>query len=282
MTVQTYAGTDGRELALRSHLAPVGSPRAALVYLHGIESHAGWFHAAAHLLQDLKYDVYCLDRRGSGLNRENRGFASGHASSFKTLIADVRCFLNSLSGRYAAVFLVGLSWGGKLALATSLAHHDACDGLVLITPGLRALADVSAATKARIALAAYARPRTPIDLPLTPEMFTNSPEQQEFIRTDPLRLKHATARFLFESWRMERFIDRRIPEHRSPIQVFLAGQDRIVDNTGVLDVLNRGQRDMIEVVTYDEQTHAIQLDAPQRLAADMERWLTERLAAKTF
>lgn len=278
--VETYAAADGCELAYRRHRAAPSSRSVALIYLHGIESHAGWFHDAASLLKEHGYDVFCLDRRGSGLNRENRGFTSGHASSFDSLIADVECFRRTLSADYKAVFLVGLSWGGKLALAASLSRPNICDGLVLITPGLRALADVGAATKLKIALSAFTRPRALIELPLTPEMFTPTPEHQEFIRTNPLRLKHATARFLFESWRMEKFIDRHMPANRLPIQAFLAGRDRIIDNAGVLKVLKRGRQETLDVLTYDDQAHAIQLDAPRRLADDINRWLEKQLVVK--
>ena len=109
---------------------------------HGIESHAGWFAIAAAELRRRGFDVYCLDRRGSGLNRANRGFVSGHVDAYETLLADIDAFVRPLRPRYDHVFLVGLSWGGKLALAYGLSHPETVDGLVLITPGLRATVDV--------------------------------------------------------------------------------------------------------------------------------------------
>ena len=45
----TYTGSDDTELAYVAYTAP--SARTALVYLHGIESHAGWFALAAARLQ---------------------------------------------------------------------------------------------------------------------------------------------------------------------------------------------------------------------------------------
>jgi pimeloyl-ACP methyl ester carboxylesterase len=140
-----YAGSDGAALGYVKYENP--GAKTALIYLHGIESHSGWFAKAATLLRDRGYAVYCLDRRGSGINRENRGFVSGHVDSYKTLLNDIRAFIGPLRKRYDSVFLLGVSWGGKLALGYGLTYPDDVRGLVLITPGIRALVDVSLFTR---------------------------------------------------------------------------------------------------------------------------------------
>ena len=154
--VKTYFASDGGSLAYVAYTNP-GS-RTALVYLHGIESHAGWFAIAASELQQRDFDVFCLDRRGSGLNQENRGFLSGHTDAYETLFADIDAFIKPLRDYYDQVFLVGLSWGGKLAMAYGLSRPQAVDGLVLITPGLRAEVDVSALDKLKIAMLSPVNP----------------------------------------------------------------------------------------------------------------------------
>ncbi len=266
-----YRSSDGATLGYVSYSSP--GARTALVYLHGIESHAGWFAIAATLLRDRGYDVYCLDRRGSGINRENRGFVSGYVDSYEILFDDIRAFIQPLRKRYDSVFLVGLSWGGKLALGYALSHPRDVRGLVLITPGIRALVDVSLFTKLEILAFSWAQPLKPIDSPIKPEMFTTTPRYLEFIRRDPLRLKVATARLYYESNRLEKHIDRLIHSQRLPIQLFLAGRDRIIDNNGVRRVLELGSQDSLEILTYEDQTHSIQFDAPERLVQDMVKWL---------
>jgi acylglycerol lipase len=274
----SFAGTDGVYTA--SDGAPLGYVRydkpgakTALVYLHGIESHSGWFAKAATLLRDRGYDVYCLDRRGSGINRENRGFVSGHVDSYKTLFADIRAFIQPLRSRYDSVFIVGLSWGGKLALAYGLTHPEDIRGLVLITPGIRALVDVSPFTKLRILVFSVTQPQEPIAIPIVPEMFTTTPRHLDFIHGDPLRLKYATAGFFFESHRLDGYIDGGMSSLRLPVQLFLAGGDRIIDNEGVRLVLAQGAQEKLEIVTYEDQTHSIQFDAPERMVQDMVKWL---------
>lgn len=272
----TYTGTDDTELAYLAYTVP--GARTALVYLHGIESHAGWFALAATRLNQQDFDVYCLDRRGSGLNRENRGLVSGHTDSYETLLADIRAFIEPLRARYERVYLAGLSWGGKLALAYGLTHPEDSDGLILITPGLRATVDVSLWAKLKIALLSPVHPTARVAVPIEPEMFTTTPVYLDYIRNDPLRLTSATVRFYWNSHRLDKFIDREIAGNRLPVQLFLAGGDTIIDNEGVLQVLQQGKEPRLDVIWYEDQTHSIQLDAPERLVDDMTAWM-KRLAA---
>jgi alpha-beta hydrolase superfamily lysophospholipase len=249
----------------------------ALVYLHGIESHAGWFAQAATLLQDHGYDVFSLDRRGSGINRENRGYASGHIDHYQILLDDIHDFITPLRERYRHVFLVGLSWGGKLATAYELGHPDDVDGLVLITPGIKALVDVSLATKLKIVLFSQFSPQSPIASPIAPEMFTTTPRYLDYIKGDPSRLTHATARFYWQSSRLDSYLASNIASLDRPTLLFLAGQDRIIDNAGVLGMLNRGNTDKLTVIDYPDQTHSVQFDDPDRLVQDMDHWLQRQL-----
>ncbi len=275
--VETYTGSNAASLAYVAYTQPRVS--TALVYLHGIESHAGWFAIAANRLREQGFDVYCLDRRGSGLNRENRGLISGHVDAYETLLADIHAFITLLGDRYDQVFLLGLSWGGKLALAYGLSHPNAIDGLVLITPGLRAKVDVSLLTKVKIALLSPVNPTARVPVPIRPEMFTTTPVFLDYIRSDPLRLTSATVRFLWQSRRLDGYIDHNIAANRIPVQLFLAGNDTIVDNEGVLQVLEKGRGPGLDVLLYADQTHSIQLDAPRRLVNDMADWLQGRGAA---
>jgi acylglycerol lipase len=266
-----YAASDGAALGYVRYDKP--GAKTALVYLHGIESHSGWFGKAATLLRDQGYDVYCLDRRGSGINRENRGFVSGHVDSYKVLLEDLRAFIQPLRSRYDSVFLVGMSWGGKLALGYGFTHPEDIRGLVLITPGIRALVDVSLFTKLKILVASQVQPLEPIAIPIKPEMFTSNPQNLEFIHRDPLRLRQATARFFIESRRLDGYIDDQMSTLRLPVQLFLAGKDRLIDNDGVRLVLEQGTHSKLEIVTYEDQTHSIQLDAPERMVKDILEWL---------
>lgn len=269
-----YLGADGTELGFLGYLAEPADDRVGIVYLHGIESHAGWFDMAARMLQGSGLDVFCLDRRGSGINREDRGLLSGHTESMDELFADIDAFVAPLHDRYERIVLVGLSWGGKLGLAYSLSRPAAADDLVLITPGIRALVDVSFADKLGIFSMSFLAPKTRFATPIEPEMFTTTPEYLDYIKADPLRLHDATARFFMTSRALDLLVEDRTRENRLPVLLYLAGKDRIIDNKGAREVLATSPA-AVKIIEYADQTHSIQFDAPGRMVGDMLEWLGE-------
>lgn len=271
-----YRTRDGDTLGYIAHTQ--AGATTALVYLHGIESHAGWFAQAATRLAEHGYDVFSLDRRGSGINRENRGYVSGHINHYQILLDDIQDFIVPLRRRYRHVFLVGLSWGGKLATAYELEYPQDVDGLILITPGIKALVDVSLPVKLKILLYAQISPESRIASPIAPEMFTTTPRYLDYIKGDPSRLTHATARFYWQSSRLDSYLDSNITALDTATLLFLAGQDRIIDNAGVMETLKRGNSNKLTVISYPEQTHSVQFDDPDRLVQDMDHWLQQQLS----
>jgi alpha-beta hydrolase superfamily lysophospholipase len=275
-----YTGAGGARLGYFAYRAPRGNG-AAVVYLHGIESHAGWFGLAAERLRGRGYDVFALDRRGSGVNQASQGFVPGHAEDWRVLVEDVHAFVAPLGARYASVFLAGLSWGGKLAVAYALAHRGAVDGLALITPGLVAKVDPPLADKAKIVAGAALRPTARVPTPIDPPMFTTTPRYLAYIEGDPLRLTSVTAKFFWETRRLDRHIAANVASLRLPVLLLLAGKDRIIDNAATRELLTRATGAALEVVDYPEQTHSVQFDDPDRLVTDMDRWMRRYRATGT-
>ena len=268
-----YRGGDGAELGFLGYLAKERNRDLAFVYFHGIESHAGWFDGPARMLQATGYDLFALDRRGSGINRENRGLPSGHVASKSLLISDVDAFIAPLTSIYREVIIIGLSWGGKLAPVYALSHPDRASGLVLITPGLKALVDVSNGTKLQILVSSWLAPKTRFKTPIEVEMFTNTPEYLDYIRQDELRLSEATAQFFMVSRALDNVVEAHIQDLELPVLLFLAGKDRIIDNAGVVELLERADLSDLTIVNYSEQTHSIQFDAPNEMVDDILNWL---------
>ena len=162
-------------------------------------------------------------------------------------------------------------------MAHALVHPEDCDGLVLITPGLRAQVDLTSWQKVQVYLWTWAVPHAAIPIPIPPELFTTTPEFLEKIRRDPLRLTLACTRYYWQSSRLDGLVEDRMPRNRLPILVLLAGKDQIIDNDGVQQLLRRGAQkpEEFRVLTYEDQTHSIQFDAPQRLVGDIIGWLQQ-------
>jgi alpha-beta hydrolase superfamily lysophospholipase len=206
--------------------APVGW---ACLYLHGIQSHGGWYEWSASVLADASgAAVLALDRRGSGLNSAARGDAP-RAERWLRDLDEHADWLGQRSGA-AQLGVVGVSWGGKLALAW-MTRGRRVDDWLLIAPGVFPKVGVSAWERARIAAALLLRPDARFEIPLNdPVLFTEDPAGQSFVAGDPLRLTHATARLLYQSSRLDRWLKKTI-RLAGRGTLILAEGDRIIRNS---------------------------------------------------
>lgn len=274
--IRTFLAPGGKEFAYVAYSpAEEATKEAVFLYLHGIESHAGWFRDVAELLKNAGYPVYCFDRRGSGINRENRGHSSGHVPRGVDLLDDLHAWIAHLRSIHPTqpFFLTGLSWGGKYALAYDLIHPGAIDGLVLITPGIKPKIGLRFGEKLAVFRDAIVSPRRQHPVPIRPEMFTDTPRHLDFIRHDPLRLHTVSARFLWENRRMDRLLDRDDGSNHAPVLLFLAGKDCIIDNEATRRFFAKRPGRGVKILEYGDQTHSIQLDAPERLTGDILAWV---------
>src|SRR5262245_25615046 len=202
-TVEAYTAGDGYVCRYRRY-RPGGPPRAEVVGVHGIRSHGGWYEYSCARLARAAFGVSFLDRRGSGLNPEGRGAAPG----FRRLLDDLADFLRPLRGPgRPPVFLVAISWGGKLAVALQRRHPGLVDGLALLCPGWFPNVRPPLLQRLRILGSRLVAPRRLFPIPLNdPELFTANPDRQRFIRDDDKGLRQATARLLTESVRLDGYL----------------------------------------------------------------------------
>jgi alpha-beta hydrolase superfamily lysophospholipase len=267
--VRTYTAGDGYRWRYR-HYPAVSDPLARVVCLHGIQSHAGWYEYSSTRLGRAGFEVSFLDRRGSGMNEQARGDAPG----FRRLLDDVAEYLRTQRGGMP-VFLVAISWGGKLAAALQRRHPGLVEGLALLCPGFFSQRRPGLSQRLAILGARLTAPERRFPIPLNdPELFTVTPHWQQFLRDDPLLLRYATARLLVESVRLDGYL-RLVPKHvRVPLLLMLAGRDRIIDNAATRRYVGRFHTKDQTVVEYPEAHHTLEFEPdPDRFIDDLTGWL---------
>jgi len=271
----TFRASDGYSFYCRRY-RPEGKPHARLVFLHGVRSHSGWYERSCGEFARRGYEVFFLDRRGSGLNTAHRG----DTPSFRRLLDDVAEFVQALRRERAwlPVYVCGISWGGKLAVGLPYRKPALVDGIVLLCPGLAPKVKPPLPRRLRIALASRLRPDNRFPIPLNePELFTASVEWQKFIETDPLGLRHATARFLFNSFALDLYLRRAANRVAVPALLMLAERDRIIDNARTKAFVSRfpGNSSVIE---YGGAHHTLEFEPPDHpWIGDLAGWLEERI-----
>lgn len=268
---RTHTAGDGYVWGFRRYPAD-GPPRARLVYLHGIQSHAGWYEASCTALAGRGFQVDFLDRRGSGVNQAARG----DTPSWGRLLDDVAEFVKALPDDRPKV-LLGVSWGGKLAVALHRRHPGLVQGQCLLCPGLKPKVAPSAFGRLRIAAASLANPTGLFPIPLNdPELFTRTPRWLAFLRDDPLALHQATARFLAQSFWLDLYL-RRCPSRVTvPTLLVLAGHDAIIDSFKTARYCEQFAGPL-EVRTYAEAHHTLEFEpAGPPFVDDLAWWLERR------
>jgi alpha-beta hydrolase superfamily lysophospholipase len=274
----TWTASDGYRWFYR-HYPAAGKAQVTVVGIHGIQSHGGWYEASCRHLRDAGCDVYFADRRGSGQNETARGDTPG----FRRLLDDLGEFLRTLKGPGRPPLLVmAISWGGKLGAGLCCRFPGLLDGLALLAPGFKPRVRPSPRERLNIALARLMDPTRMFPIPLNqPDLFTGTQHWQEFIASDRLALREATARFLVESIKFDFYL-RRAPGHVTcPVLLMLAGQDRIIDNQLTRAYLERFATAHKTVIDYPQAHHTLEFEPdPKPIFNDLSQWILKRALAR--
>ncbi|HUS46743.1 MAG TPA: alpha/beta fold hydrolase [Phycisphaerae bacterium] len=231
---------DGYRTAVYAH-ALAEADRLPVLYVHGIQSHPGWFMGSAAALASRGHAVFQVTRRGSGENETDRG----HADSAGQLLDDVGAACGFVLGRTGCrrLHLLGVSWGGKLlaAYAASARDQQAVASLTMVAPGIAPRVDLPAARKLSVCLSAMVAPRRRFGIPLNdPQLFTDNEAMREYLRKDRFALHRATARLLLASHRLDVVLRRASRGAVGvPTSLLLAEKDRIIDNAATRQVVER-------------------------------------------
>jgi len=241
---------DGCQTLLLRHRPPGAATGPPVLYVHGIQSHPGWFVGSAQALARAGHEVFQVTRRGSGPARTGRGDAASSGQLLDDVESAVRYVLDQTKAERLS--LLGVSWGGKLLAAYALTARSAMASLTLVAPGIVPRVDVSVRTKLAIAAARVCCPGRLFDIPLNDvALFTDNPVMRAYLRGDPHRLHRASARFLVASAVLDRAIAR-APAGSLPVPttLILARRDRIIDNAATraeMDRLSGGACEVLEL-----------------------------------
>jgi alpha-beta hydrolase superfamily lysophospholipase len=268
-TLHTTTASDGYRWHYR-RFAPPGELIGRVIFLHGIQSHGGWYPRSCSKIAAAGYEVFFLDRRGCGLNQEARG----DIPSFRRALDDVAEFIRTMPTDKPRL-MGAISWGGKLGVAFQYRHPGLVDGLALLCPGFFPVIRPGFFTRMRIGRCALTSPTRKFPIPLNdPTLFTESEPAREFLRNDPLALHEATARMLFQSNSLDLYLRRAWKWVKVPTLLLLAERDRIIDNAKTRRYAENfpGPKQVIE---YPRAQHTLEFEPEGHpFANDLLQWMS--------
>jgi alpha-beta hydrolase superfamily lysophospholipase len=246
--------------------------------MHGIASHGGWFAETAAILAARGIAVYAPDRRGSGLSYGPRG----HVPCYEQAVADAELFLDLATREQPGLplFLAGSSWAAKLALAVAARRQRDLAGLLLLGPGLFSRIDLTVREKVLVLFGHRFGPGRRLPIPLYPELYTRAASGVAFIASDAFRLLTASARFFWETRRLDRARDHFAAQLDLPLLMQVGAADQIADADATaawVDGLRTSDRARY---VYASAGHTLDFE-PEPLVdvyrADLLRWLDDHI-----
>jgi len=258
---------DGSALAYDSY-EPVGTPRAAILWVAGWSDHRTRWKRPAERLCDAGYAVYILDQRGHGDSAGIRG----HLSRFSQLLADFQAFRRLIRSKVdVPQILMGHSFGALVVLRyLETQPSDPVARAVLSSPWL-ALARPAPFIK-RIAARPLADlwPSLQLRAGIDAQSLSHDPSVAAAYRADPAVHNVLTP----GAWREIEWAQRVVPAdaHRItvPLLFLLAGMDRIVDAPRAR-TFAEGLQGVVETRWYQTMYHELFLDI------DWERPMSDTL-----
>jgi alpha-beta hydrolase superfamily lysophospholipase len=262
---------DGHLLKVGCYANDAGGP--AVLVLHGLYSHMGWYRLMGEALATHGASVFLLDRRGAGISQ---GLA-GHMDSWRHIVDDIRRVVSRIRELLPGsnVCALGISLGAAMMLATSLVEREAFARHAVLSPGLAPRIRLPLKRRLGLAYHAFTRPRSLYELPFTVDQLSDSVELREQLWSDPLRTRAVTSRFLLEVFRMQRFVNKEIVHLRAPLLALLAEKDAMVDNEAMLALVQRVGGAPVRVEIFEGAHHVLPASVPlAELVGRIWRWFT--------
>ena len=172
--------------------------------------------------------------------------------------------------------MIGLCLGGKIAVDFFSYHQGAFDGLILISPSLKSRLKFSLSDKLSILF----RPNSMIKVPIKDAMFTSNERYLDYIKDDPLRLRHIPAQHLLEIAKIERRLKDASGNIKLPVLLMLAGIDEIIDTGGAKRWYEKLPSPDKTLKFYEGYHHLLTFEAEaSRVMGDIAVWIKGRADA---
>jgi alpha-beta hydrolase superfamily lysophospholipase len=224
-----FSAKDGTPLSGLLHAA--SEPKALLLVIHGMQSHAEWFLSGEYLAEK-GITTLAIDRRGSGLS----GGAKGHANSAEELLDDVWAGYKTLAKQAPAGLPIHLHvncYGTRIAFPYIAANPEHFRSMIVTSPStpMRSEANYNVLEKAQILVRfGLGDKNATIATPLKDELFLTNAEGLRWIQEDTLSLRRVTFGFLKVTNSLTQAMKRVIPALKTPMLFVLGDRDEVVNN----------------------------------------------------
>lgn len=249
----------------------IAESNCAIVLIHGLGAHSGWFEAIARRLKVRGVYTVAYDQLGFG-KRSNQKFCG-----IQQWLEDVHTVYNYVKEQMGnkPVFLAGNSMGAVIALAGVPGIKPA--GLVLFSPGFEGHKQAfTMAFRVKAIVQALLRPDTEIQVPYSIETVSRDQQVRDWINVDGEKRFNVPGRMLLELLKLTRRLPKGYKQIHVPLLMMTSGQDKVVDTNIAQLAFEAFGPSRKTYRHYDEAWHDLMFDPLlDRVVDDLVRWMTE-------
>lgn len=269
---QWLDGTGGK--IFTRHWRPAGTPKAALVICHGVNSHGGQYIRAGEEFAAAGFAVTALDLRGRGRSEGERF----HVETVDDYVSDLSLAIELAKSLDPGLqcFLLGHSAGGVTSVSYTLDYQDRIDGLICESFAFRVFAPDFALTLLKGA--SHILPDLPA-LKLKMEDFSRDPAWVAELLADPYTKDEAqpvetVAALVRAGDRMEK----EFGTITLPVLILHGTADKATRPDGSQEFYDHAGSTDKQLILYEDYYHDLLNDlGRERVMADILGWLEARL-----
>jgi len=274
-TQETFEGMGGLKISVRSW-RPQGSPRAALVICHGVNSHGGQYRWPAEQFANSGLVVYALDLRGRGKSEGERFYVERVDEYASDVAGTVQIAKSRNPG--LPVFLLGHSAGGVTSAIYVLDNAAELAGFICESFAFQVPAPGFAL--AAIKGLSHIAPRLPV-LRLKNEDFSRDPQAVAALNDDPLTLDEVQPAMTVAALvRADERLRESFPQIKLPLLIMHGTADRATVCQGSEFFYETAGSADKTLKLYEGHYHDLLNDlGKEQVVADIMSWIDKRLPA---
>jgi alpha-beta hydrolase superfamily lysophospholipase len=248
--------------------------KAYLIAFHPLGTHSDRIKIIAEYLTEKGYAIYAFDLRGHWRNIVN---IPGHIESMDHLQKDIVLFMDVV--REVAgdkkIFLLGLSFGGLIALTYAITHPQT-DGVIALSPEIGVLKEISAAKK--LAKKIARDPSALVPYEIDQKILTKDLKILKLYNTDKRRLKEISIKTYVDQEKTMKWVKNNAKNLSCSTLIMQAGDDRIVDKKIVKKFYDSVKTEDKTYKEYDGILHEIWSEKQRaQVFQDLFVWLEKHI-----
>jgi alpha-beta hydrolase superfamily lysophospholipase len=271
-----YIGYDGTQMFMALWRPNNDNPRALLIVIHGLGSHAGDFKNIGQYFAERGLAVFIPDMRGFG----HYSGLKGHVMNFDEYVEDIQNLIMQVKDRYLnrITFLFGSSLGGINTIRFVIKYPRDIDGLILQCPAVSQTLDISRGKRIAGHLLSLLNVKRYFASNLKYEEMTRNPSIVKEHETDPLRFEMVTPRFGIEGLKASDDAFKSATYIRIPVLLQQAGLDKAVNPKRSKEFFDHLSSIDKTWKLYEGLYHELHVEPERDLVlSDIEAWLEKRL-----